>query len=73
MDIDTLKKEHRCFGCGKIGHFRNECPDGGKEKKVSIRAIIAELSEEERKELLEGLTTTTDEVQDPPIGDEDFQ
>lgn len=74
MEIDALKKEHRCFGCGATGHFRRDCPSGGKEKKISARVILMELTEEEKNELLEGLMAGPEpEPESTPIKEEDFQ
>ena len=33
MDINALKKEGKCFNCGKKGHMACECPEKKKEQK----------------------------------------
>ena len=52
MDVDKLRVNNRCFGCGKEGHFHNQCPDANK-RKFNIRAfVMEELTPEEREEFL---------------------
>ena len=53
MEIDKTRQPPRCYGCGKMGHMRNDCPDG--KTKLNIRALIEQLQldEEEYNELVE--------------------
>src|SRR3954470_7962648 len=32
MEIDTMKKEKRCFKCQKIGHYARNCRSGGPQR-----------------------------------------
>ena len=51
-------KEGRCFRCRELGHIAHNCPknqgqsqDKRKFTPKQIKALIAELSEEEKKEM----------------------
>jgi hypothetical protein len=47
-----------CFHCQKWGHLARNCPEGCKFTKTQVRSLYDDLSaEEDRKELLESLTT----------------
>lgn len=69
MELDALRRENRCFTCGAIGHFRRECPDKDSTKKVNVRAMMLDLSVEEREELKNALK----EEEDGPDENQDFQ
>ncbi len=61
MELDALRRENRCFTCGAIGHFRREFPDKDDTKKVNVRAMVSDLSTEEREELINALKEGVDE------------
>ena len=63
MDIEKLsieqqqeyRKSGKCFGCGKTGHIRRNCPDrkndGRKEtNSTRLRALLSSMNEEEKGE-----------------------
>jgi hypothetical protein len=54
MDIDGLKRDNKCFNCREQGHFRRNCPKPA-QRKINVRAIAMELTDEERLELAEAL------------------
>ena len=70
MDIDQLSieeqnrlmKEGRCFRCQKTGHISRDCVPGttkpdGKTAFTQIRALIAQLDQEEKAKLRESAET----------------
>jgi hypothetical protein len=52
MDVDAARQQNRCFNCGKVSHFKRDCPDPPKVK-FNARALALDLSDEEKKELVD--------------------
>jgi hypothetical protein len=75
MEIDSLQKENRCYGCGEVGHFRRACPKG-LAKKVNVRALWLDLDPDEQQEMIsswEGQRVAEDSEHAPVEGDDDGQ
>ena len=62
MDVDKLKRELRCFGCGETGHMRRDCPH--EKRKINIRAILEQLEEDKLLELQNELRVVDDKEKD---------
>ena len=60
MDVDMARQQNRCFNCGKISHFKCDCPNPPKAK-FNVRALALDLSDEERRELIDQILLEDDE------------
>ena len=66
MDVDNLRKTHRCYGCGQTGHFRHDCLNP--HKKLDVRMVLSDLTDEERVELQNEMLMK-EEVENPEESD----
>jgi hypothetical protein len=60
MQVDTVKS-NCCFNCGEMGHWRKNCPK--LQKKLNIRMLAINLTDEEHEELL-GIATEEKAVEE---------
>lgn len=52
MDVDAAKTAKACFNCGEAGHFVKDCK---KPKKMNVRSLVSNLTEEQAAEMIEEL------------------
>jgi hypothetical protein len=65
MDIDTLKRDNRCFNCGETGHLRRNC-DKPIKANVNVRSLAFNLTDDERQALTQSLALAASVSLDPP-------
>jgi hypothetical protein len=63
MDIDTARQQNRCCNCGKVGHFKRNWPDPPKAK-FNAQALALDLSDEEKRELVDQILPSDEENTD---------
>jgi Zinc knuckle/Retrotransposon gag protein len=51
MDLDEARRRNVCYRCGQPGHIGRNCRAG---RSQTVRAMMQEMSEDERKELISG-------------------
>jgi hypothetical protein len=60
MDVDAARQQNRCFNCGKVSHFKRDCPDPPKVKFNAL-ALALDLSDEEKRELVDQILPEEDQ------------
>ena len=72
MDLSRQQQKGpvTCYKCGQQGHFANRCPN---KKRVNIRNMVLELSEEDKMALFNEVSNPSSIPVPPPVPTQEQQ